>query len=113
MGIDLNRQKSGILRIRPDRRTKLKAEKICGIEVVPNYKYLGMQVDDCADLKPCSLDIANKIKKLRSQLNFVWAKRLNGEMRLLAWNTLIRSKVMYAAYLVAGYAPKKIVPLIK
>ena len=52
-GIALNKEKSNILRIRADRRTKLEPDlEFDGIKVVDKYKYLGIIVDDCADLKP-------------------------------------------------------------
>ena len=60
-GIALNKEKSNILRIRADRRTRLEPNlEFDGIKVVDNYKYLGVIVDDCADFKPLNQTLKNK-----------------------------------------------------
>ena len=60
----MNKQKSGILALRVDRRTKMPARitSTNGIPIVPHYKYLGLLVDDCMDLKPLQSSLKAKIK---------------------------------------------------
>ena len=46
-GMEINKDKSGIIMIRADRRTpKHKEAQIKGYPVVTEYKYLGVMIDD-------------------------------------------------------------------
>ena len=101
----MNKQKSGILALRVDRRTKMPARitSTNGIPIVPHYKYLGLLVDDCMDLKPLQSSLKAKIKQLKYQVSFSWGKRLPGKTRLLAWYSLIRSKIVYGMFLITKY----------
>ena len=51
-GIEINKQKSGILQIRKDRRTPLPLIRSRhGYPILENYKYLGVEIDDNLSLK--------------------------------------------------------------
>ena len=45
-GLQLNKAKSAVMRIRVDKRTKIMSGDIRGISFVTQYKYLGVVVDD-------------------------------------------------------------------
>ena len=58
--IKLNKEKSGILVIRADRRTRFQPHEFFGIKTVEQYRYLGVVVDDCASLKPLGMTLNAK-----------------------------------------------------
>ena len=48
----MNKQKSAVMCVRVDRRTPMpNFEQVIGIPVVPEYKYLGVTLDDCGSVK--------------------------------------------------------------
>ena len=103
----MNKQKSGILVLRVDRRTPLPARftSTNGIPVVSSYKYLGLLVDDCMDLKPLQASLKAKIRTLKYQVALTWGKQLPGKARLLAWYSLVRSRVVYGMFLICHFQP--------
>ena len=74
-----------------------------GIAIIPKYKYLGVIVDDCADMAPMKDTLKQKQNTLKRQLAMTWAGRLNTKMRHLAWQSLLKSKVMYGVLCLAHH----------
>ena len=102
-GIEVNRAKSGVMAIRVDRRTPLFRERtIGGIPVVSEYKYLGLVLDDCGDLKPLNQTLKATLKSYKQQVSMSWAHKFPAKLKLLAWDSLLRSKVLYGLFCVAG-----------
>ena len=109
----MNNAKSGIMAIRADRRTPMwKAKTIKEIPVVSEYKYLGLIIDDCGDMKPLNGKLKSLQKAFKQQISMSWAHKLPTRVKLLAWNSLIRSKIMYGLYCIASHN-KRIIPTIK
>ena len=51
-GIEVNKQKSGLLQLRKDRRTPLPLIRSRhGYPIVEYYKYLGVEIDDCLSFR--------------------------------------------------------------
>ena len=88
----VNNKKSGIIKLRVDRRTKAPPyNHIQGIPVVSSYKYLGVRVDDCAMLREQNSSIKLKLRQLKRQLAMQWANNLPLAVRFQAWHSLIHS----------------------
>ena len=112
-GIEMNYEKSGIMAIRVDRRTpQFRASKICNVPVVSQYKYLGLVIDDCGDMKPLNQTLKAQMTAFKRQISMSWAYKVPSKVKLLAWNSLIRSKFMYGLYCVTMHS-KRAVPTIK
>ena len=106
-GIKLNTAKSGILVIRADRRTRMQvSESYTGIPVLASYKYLGVEVSDCADIAPLKQSLTRKQALLKRQLGLQWAGRMDTAMRYLAWQSLLKSKVLYGTFVMAHHEPR-------
>ena len=102
-GIHMNCAKSGVMAVRVDRRTPmLPVEKVRGVPVVSQYKYLGLVLDDCGDLKPLNQTLKATLRSYKQQVSMSWAHKFPAKLKLLAWASLLRSKVLYGLFCVAG-----------
>ena len=70
-------------------------------------------MDDCADMTPMKDALKQKQTKLKRQLSMNWSQRLNTKMRFLAWQSLLKSKVMYGVFCLTKHQPRKLKPLIR
>ena len=106
-GIGVNYAKSGVMAIRVDRRTPLFREKtVGGVPVVAQYKYLGLVLDDCGDLKPLRKTLKTALAAHKQQISMSWAHKFPAKLKLLAWSSLLRSKLLYGLFCVAGRCRK-------
>ena len=80
--------------------------------VVSQYKYLGLVIDDCGDMKPLNQTLKAQMTAFKRQISMSWAYKMPSNVKLLAWNSLIRSKVTYGLYCIAKHS-KRIIPTIK
>ena len=95
--LSVNKKKSGIIAVRVDRRTPMpKLRSIAGIDIVEEYKYLGVQVSDDVSVRSNNSNLSKKLKVLNKKLKLQWAFKLPEDIRYLAWKSLLESKFMYA-----------------
>lgn len=94
--ITVNKEKSGIIIIRSDRRTRVVGNiDTCGYPIVQEYKYLGVLIDDCVTLKlekKIKKELEKKLEKSTWILN---SQKLNPSSRYQLWRTLFASKLWY------------------
>ena len=77
--IEVNLSKCGLMELRADRSTTQTVEgNIMGIPVVHKYKYLGVILDDCLDLREEIAIRMNKHIKLRKSEWLMWSGKLDG-----------------------------------
>ena len=111
----MNYQKSGVMAVRVDRRTPVyKARStVLQVPVVTQYKYLGLLLDDCGDMKPLSSSLKSLMTAYKRQLSLSWAYKLPSKVKLLAWSSLIKSKFLYGLFCAAKVNPNRVRPRIK
>ena len=91
----VNVKKSAILEIKVDRKTHTRSAEYEGISVLKQYRYLGLEIDDCVTVKPAKVEMKQAMKTLRRQITMAWASRIHPRHRYLAWQALIKSRVTY------------------
>ena len=69
-------------------------------------KYLGILIDDCGDAKPHLKATKLMVTGLKRQISLNWAAKLPPNLRLLSWQSLIRSKVLYQLLNLTHHFPK-------
>lgn len=91
-GLALNKEKSAILQIRLDRRTRPPIGHINDIPFCTQAKYLGVTLDDDLSFRIEAQDIKSKLDSLWKQLSLA-TEKLPGQVYFI-WKTLIESKLM-------------------
>ena len=76
--LEINYEKSAILKVRADRRTPgLPSNLIRKFPVKTQYTYLGVEIDDCLNFRPLTKKFKSKLKTFKSQLTMCWANKLD------------------------------------
>ena len=105
--LSINEDKSGIIQVRADRRTPLPSyTHLKEIPIVDKYTYLGVQVDDCGDMKSQTLVLKGKLVNFQRQITMQWASKLPAKTRFNAWSSLIHSQILYATACLSFFSDK-------
>ena len=92
----INRSKSAILVIRADKKTPNDLSPIRGIPITEKYKYLGLEVSDCADARALKERLRRQTKQLTTTTHKMAFSALPASTKLLAWRVLVAPKFLYA-----------------
>ena len=102
--LEINKSKSALMHIRSSHRTpNPPVAPIGGIPIVTEYKYLGVLVDDILTFQPFESNIKDKLKTYKSQIDFSWTNKLAQSHRYLLWHSLVQSRLVYGAAIVASF----------
>ena len=105
-GISINKRKSAIFYLRPDKRTPVPFHSTRGFPVVTNYTYLGIEFDDSFTFIPAEKKVKYHMTQLKSKLQMTWALKLPQRTRFRAWQSLIVSRFMYGMTMLASISDK-------
>ena len=83
----------------------IKEKHFHGIPIRDQMKYLGILIDDCGNAKPHLKATKLMVAGLKRQISLNWAAKLPPNLKLLSWQSLVRSKVMYHLLNLTHYFP--------
>ena len=105
--IELNKQKSAVMELKPDGKCKDKLiDRFMGFPTVKSYKYLGLQIDNDSTLSEDTRITRQKEKKWTRLIQMTWAKKLPGKLRFETWRQLVLARFNYSKDLACIYSEK-------
>ena len=100
-GIAINRQKSQVLSLKVDRRTRQHRDQVLGIPVVSSAQYLGVKLDDDCSFRTELKSIKTQMTRLERKVNLI--TRFLPDQKYTVFKTLVESQHMHKLLIVSYF----------